>query len=200
MNAQDIKFNTAKNIIVEAIARLRKNKGCDIEFENFRDTDYQPSENPLALSVCFLKLRVHGQNLELAMQSNIFTDTSPHTQEEENILLGTNDIYTMLVLRVAKIVYEQYKNWLRNQGLANKITTDVTINSAAYANIPVYVDHSTSSSKLYIGNQVVDITDTVARDTIQKLHNDLDMERQRSQSLQSKVDYMEAVLRSKGLL
>lgn len=200
MNAQDIKFNTAKNIIVEAIARLRKNKGCDIEFENFRDTDYQPSENPLALSVCFLKLRVHGQNLELAMQSNIFTDTSPHTQEEENILLGTNDIYTMLVLRVAKIVYEQYKNWLRNQGLANKITTDVTINSAAYANIPVYVDHSTSSSKLYIGNQVVDISDTVARDTIQKLHDDLDMERQRSQSLQSKVDYMEAVLRSKGLL
>ena len=200
MDAQDITFTTAKNIILEAIAKLRKNKGCDIEFESFRDNDSQPWGSPLTLSVCFLRLRVHSQHLELALQSDIFTDTSPNTQEEANILYGTKDIYQMLILRTAKIIYEQYKQWLKNQGLANRITADATINGAAYPNIPVYVDHSTSNSKLYIGNQVVDIDDTVARNAIQNLHDELNMERQRSQSLQSKVDYMEAVLRSKGLL
>ena len=177
MDAQDVKFTTTKDIIVEAIARLRKNKGCDIEFENFREDCNQPWGDPLTLSVCFLRLKFHGQNLELALHGNIFTDTSPNTQEEANILLGTKDIYKMLVLRIAKIIYEHYKNWLKKQGLASKIST------ALSASTPVYTD-----------------TSSLTQSVITNLQDDLEKEKQKNRDLQVRFNALESLLKMKGIL
>lgn len=193
-----------EEICQEAIAKLRKNKGCDITFSGLADNNL-PWEDPMTVSSYDIAFKFHGEHFRCYCQSSIFEDDSPATKEEEGILIGTKDKRQMIILRVAKIIYEYYKGWLKNNGLANKIV-DAPLTSTL-DNVPVYTSTGPSVSKLHIGNKVVDLSDSYARtaissvtDSVTDLRDALDQEKQKNQALQDRLDLIEAILKSKGLL
>ena len=193
-----------EDICREAITNLRANKGCDITFKSLSDSN-TPWNDPLTIYVLFLNLLVHGKHLELAIQSEVFSNDVPTNIDEEKVLLGTKSKQKMLVIRTAKIIYENYKGWLKNNGLANKIV-DAPLTSSI-DNVPVYTSTGPSVSRLHIGSKVVDLSDSYARtaisnvtDSVTDLKDALDQEKQRNQTLQDRLDLMEAILKSKGLL
>lgn len=193
------RMNSAEveEICREAIAKLRKNKGCDITFSGLADNNL-PWEDPMTVASYDLTFKFHGEYFRCYCQSDVFEDDIPATKEEEGILIGTKDKRQMIILRIAKIIYEYYKGWLKNNGLANKIVE--TPVPSTLDNVPVYTSTGPSVSKLHIGNKVVDLSDSYARQSIQDMEDKLDQEKQKNQALQDRLDLMEAILKSKGLL
>ena len=179
----------------EAIDKLRQNKGSDITFNSLSGSN-NAWDDPIGIvSVYFLNMHFHGEPIKLAMQGDVFSNDMPTSREEEGILIGTKDYKQMIMLRVAKIIYEYYKNWLKGKGLANKISNAPIDNTP-----PVYTNQSGTVSQLHIGSKIIDISDRYARSSIDDLQDQLDKEQQRNQQLQDRLDLMEAILRSKGLL
>lgn len=178
-----------------AISKLRQNKGSDITFNSLSGSN-NAWDDPIGIVlVYFLSMHFHGESIKLALQGDVFSNDTPTSQEEEGILIGTKDHKQMIILRVAKIIYEYYKNWLKDKGLANKIS------SAPIDNTPsVYTNQSGTINQLHIGSKIIDISDRYARSSIDDLQDKLDKEQQKNQQLQDRLDLMEAILRSRGLM
>ena len=184
-----------EEICQEAIAKLRQNKGSDITFNSLSGSN-NGWDDPIGIvSVYFLSMHFHGESIKLALQGDVFFIDTPTSQEEEGILIGTKDHKQMIILRVAKIIYEYYKNWLKGRGLANKISNAPIDNTP-----PVYTNQSGTVNQLHIGSKIIDISDRYARSSIDDLQDELDQEKQKNRVLQDRLDMLEAALRSKGLM
>ena len=187
-----------EQICREAISKLRANNGCDITFKSISE-GHTPWDDPLNISILYMHADFNGKYFEFAMQSKIFTDTEPTSVEEEKVFASTGDTHTMIMLRVAKILFGYYSNWLKDQGLSARVA-NTPVTSTIDTTPPVYTNQSGTVSQLHIGSKIIDISDRYARSSIDDLQDQLDQEQQRNRQLQDRLDLMEAILRSKGLL
>ena len=110
-----------------AIDKLRANNGCDITFDHINSMNDLIDVN----SIIFLNVKYHGNtHMRFAFQGGLFLDDFPRTIEEEQV----KNRRGLLVLRIAKQLYESYNNWKGQQGL--RITgapfrADLNVNSTA---------------------------------------------------------------------
>ena len=185
-----------EDICKEAVARLRANQGCDITFRSLDDGS-NPWDDPLKISIYYINMKFHGEFIKFACQAGVFMNDMPTNKDEERALISTNNIRAMLVIRIAKIIFEYYLGWLKQNGLSAKVNTNVAQDTST----------GPSVSKLQIGGKSVALNDTYARatisnvaDSVTDLKDALEQEKQRNQSLQDRLDMMEDMLRAKGLL
>ena len=94
----------AEDIIREAVNRLNKNKGINIIVEKVIGTD--SSRLSYAPSAIYVMLNIVGKPMKLAMMSDIFID---NYLNESEMKMKYRD---RVILRVAKIIFEKYKQYL----------------------------------------------------------------------------------------